>query len=133
MKEFKKTFNVPLYGGTFVVVFTSDKDPYNAAKKFFKHDNKELIGCKAATLISKNYDNEYPIILSSIATDGSIAHECLHAVSLIFNYSGITADINNDEPAAYLIGWLVDRVYECYDKFNKLKDDTTGKETDSVR
>ena len=133
MKDLKKTFNVPLYGGKVHIVFTSDDDPYNASKKFFNCDNEDLKGCKAATLTNQAYNNVYHVVLSSIATDGSIAHECLHVVNLIFEHAGITPDLRNDEPAAYLIGWLVDRVYECYDKFNKLKDDTTGKETDSVR
>ncbi len=47
---------------------------------------------------------------SRYMTHGSIAHECLHATSFLFMTIGAEPDIDNDEPQAYLINYLVDQV-----------------------
>lgn len=41
-----------------------------------------------------------------------IAHEALHATAFILDYIGSCIDVNNSEPAAYLLQW----VYRCCEK-----------------
>ena len=43
---------------------------------------------------------------------GCIAHESLHATSFIFMIAGIVPDVNNDEPQAYLLDFIVTEVTE---------------------
>ena len=40
-----------------------------------------------------------------------IAHEATHAAMDIFGDIGIVPDVNNQEPLAYLIGWISDCIY----------------------
>lgn len=42
-----------------------------------------------------------------------ISHESVHVVNLIFKEVGIELDIENDEPQAYLMGWVVDKIYKA--------------------
>lgn len=49
-------------------------------------------------------------------TVGTLAHECLHAVNRILDSKGMTATISDDETQAYLLAWLVDKLYPIYFK-----------------
>ena len=55
------------------------------------------------------YDLDY-------VTLGTIAHECLHACNFILQSRGVLADRHNDEPDAYLLGYLVDHVVKVLRK-----------------
>lgn len=46
-----------------------------------------------------------------------IAHEATHAAMDIFGDIGIVPDVNNQEPLAYLVGWISD----CIDKVKRGK------------
>lgn len=50
-------------------------------------------------------------------TQGTVAHEMLHAVQFIMEAIGHTPDPDGDEPSAYLLGYLVDEYY----RLKKLK------------
>jgi len=41
---------------------------------------------------------------------GTIAHEAIHIKNIIYRRIGATLDLKNDEPEAYLVGWLVDTI-----------------------
>ena len=48
---------------------------------------------------------------------GDIAHECKHAVNIIFNYRGVKLSLTNDEPECYFLDWMVtavDRAVKSY-------------------
>jgi hypothetical protein len=47
----------------------------------------------------------------------TIAHESLHLTSFLFIRKGIKPDVDNDEPQAYLLGWLVGEIYKVYLKY----------------
>lgn len=50
----------------------------------------------------------------------TIAHECYHAVNFFGQYLGIKeGTYDNDEPRAYLMGWLVESVYEFYKNYKE--------------
>ena len=46
-----------------------------------------------------------------------IAHEATHVALYIYHEIGASAEFENQEPFAYLVGW----VYECVDKVRRLK------------
>ncbi len=57
-------------------------------------------------------DKGYRLILIGINIEkaqvmSTLAHECYHAVNAIYSWFGCQHDIDNDEPAAYLLGSLV--------------------------
>ena len=49
-------------------------------------------------------------------TPGIIAHESKHLVNNIFIEISHDLDRHNDEPEAYLLGWIVDRIHELLNK-----------------
>lgn len=56
---------------------------------------------------------------SETPSASTIAHECLHALNAIHAYAGIIADRYNDEADAYMLGYLVDHVYEALNRIKK--------------
>ncbi len=46
-----------------------------------------------------------------------VAHEAVHILNMIYTYSGVDHDPENDEPQAYLMGWIVGEIY----RVSKLK------------
>lgn len=49
-----------------------------------------------------------------------IAHECTHVAMYMFGETGCIADVENQEPLAYLVGWA----FSCVDKVRKAKGDS---------
>ncbi len=41
----------------------------------------------------------------------TLGHECQHLVNQISMSRGIIHDVENDEPQAYLMGWIIEQVY----------------------
>jgi len=112
----KKTFKTPLYGTKFtVILYDKDADIEN----FFKgatFDNS-FADCDGALI---NFKDEIYVTFSTekkgYPTVGIIAHESKHLVNKIF------IDIHHplcryqDEPECYLLGWIVNRIYEMKPK-----------------
>lgn len=59
------------------------------------------------------------------ATIGTVAHESVHAAMEIFRYVDADCDTENQEPFAYLVGWVADCIKEAVAEIkqpkNKLK------------
>ncbi|WP_347216529.1 hypothetical protein [Chryseobacterium sp.] len=45
-----------------------------------------------------------------------IAHEAVHIVNYVFKQAHISLDLDNDEPQAYLMGWVVDKIIKAIGK-----------------
>ena len=52
----------------------------------------------------------------------TIAHEADHLCNQLFKGIGATVDVNNDEPHAYLLGWIVKQITKNYLKFKEKED-----------
>lgn len=108
----KKEIKVPIYTGTLFIV---DSDSRKKIKKVIKNfDDKQIY---AHSLL---FDNKgmtgYGIVLNfnykkAKITHGVIAHEAYHITSYIAEEHGLEWNVDNDEPLAYLINWVVDQVY----------------------
>lgn len=48
------------------------------------------------------------------------SHEAVHIKNMIYQHAGIKHDFKNDEPEAYLLGWIVGELQKAYDEFRKL-------------
>lgn len=63
------------------------------------------------------FQNEVIYIFVRSKTDaGVIAHESIHIANYIFKHANIEFDINNDEPYAYLMGWVVEEIHKAIKK-----------------
>ena len=47
-------------------------------------------------------------------TPGLIAHEACHVVNAVFKSKGVELDLEQDEPQAYLLGWVVDEIHKVW-------------------
>ena len=120
-----KEFNIPLYRGLLIVCFSDDAQ--ECVEEFGNKYNYEQYahtwhidrnGMDAILLLFNPNPKHKPI------THGVIAHEAVHGCSFLFEIRGALKDIANDEPEAYLVEWMVDRVYESLKEFkllNKIK------------
>lgn len=129
MVELKKRIKVPIYGGLIDIVFTDEDTPYKAAIRHFNYNNPDLKKGYLAVTLSNDYtggkyNNLFPIIFSKNIKQGSIPHEALHVVNYIFKRAGIELDLDNDEPQAYLLGWIVDQIYKVQEEFQKKLEST---------
>ena len=119
-----ESFEIPLYGGLFDIVFTTKKTKVRELYETKKHgnfnleyaetvyDRKNVDGKKLRViLVSFNSNNKYKQL-----SHGTIAHECFHAVSFATNVAGIPHTSESEEAYAYLIGWMVDTVYDVAKK-----------------
>jgi len=49
----------------------------------------------------------------------TVAHEAVHIVNRTYSHAGATLSLQNDEPQAYLTGWVVGEIYKTHKKFMK--------------
>lgn len=83
-----------------------------------------LYDCDAfAYNVRKKHTSELGILIwfdnISAMTTSNIAHESVHAAMEIFNDLDCKFDANNQEPLAYLVGWIADCIDQV--KRNKFK------------
>lgn len=101
-----KTVDIPIYFGKLTIINTTNFEKIN--KKYHTKINKNLYD---AVVFKSNKNNEYIVVLKKI--DWSvIAHEVVHLVNNIFIDTGIQLDRINDEPQAYLTGWIFTEIIE---------------------
>ena len=103
-----KKYKTPLYGTKFTIVLYNSDDEFQ--KKFKKIEISNFDG---AVFYEKD---ELFIVFSAekkgYPTPGIIAHEAKHLVNNIFIEISHDLDRYNDEPEAYLLGWIVNRIHE---------------------
>lgn len=103
----RRTIPIPIYFGELIIIVTKDFQTVN-----------ELYGTKIDdnlydAVVFEMKDNDKYIIAIKKVEWSIIAHEVVHIVNAIFLKCGIELDRHNDEPQAYLTGWIVNEI----DKF----------------
>jgi hypothetical protein len=121
MIEVKRKIHVPIFGGWIPIVITDEDNTYESAKRNFKMDDKSLKMVDGVVLgRAENSDRVYPVLFSRNVTPGLIAHEAKHLVNKIYADLDISLDKYNDEAEAYLLSWIVNRIWEVKTKYEKL-------------
>lgn len=106
-----KVIDIPIYYGDLILIQCEDLE--EVFKKYeLNGDSKgfEAISWKEST--HKGYNQYFMAFRYDTLYHYTVAHECFHVLTNIFDDRGIEIDLINDEPAAYLIGWIVN---QCYD------------------
>jgi len=106
----KKTIDIPIYHCKLTIVL--DKDLSYVEKKY---RTKSLSNYGAITMRVPNKFSEY-IMAFEYGEGTIIAHEIVHLKNYIYQDRGIELDKFNDEPEAYLTGWLFKQVDEFLNK-----------------
>jgi hypothetical protein len=110
----KKTIKIPIYFGELILLQMGN---LKSIEKKYKLRSLHGIPASAFVYPKKNGYTRYIIACNYDVNARMIAHESLHTVDKIFEDRGILMDLNNDEPQAYLLGWIAG---ECH-KFLKVK------------
>lgn len=66
-----------------------------------------------------NANYQFLMFNSKFMSADVVSHEALHATNNILTHAGVELDPRNDEPQAYLLSAIVDRVYEIYKTYKK--------------
>lgn len=99
-----KIIPIPIYFGKLVLVVVTDWNEFD--KKYNTNIAAEdYIG----VAVNKKGSSTYVIGLKEFEFE-FIAHEAVHIVNYIYRNCGIHLDVKNDEPQAYLTGWVVSEV-----------------------
>ncbi len=119
----EKIIKMPLYPGQLVLVATNDVEKIH---KKTKCGNEDEIYAFCIRAYYKDYLSYFIVIdvkhenlnkkNKEIKLASIIAHESLHVVNKLFTMIGTKHDTQNDEPASYLIGWVVKKCTKFYNK-----------------
>lgn len=71
------------------------------------HNKLESPDYAALTTFEKDY---IQLDIQKDVSPGILAHEAVHITNFIFRTCHIDADLVNDEPYAYLLGWIVEQI-----------------------
>jgi hypothetical protein len=100
----KTTIDIPMYQCKLTIIL--DKDLSYIEKKY---GTKSLSDYGAVTMRVPDKFSEY--IMGFEYSDGTIiAHELVHLKNYIYQDRCIKLDVDNDEPEAYLTGWLFKQI-----------------------
>lgn len=103
----KQTIEIPIYYGKLTIIL--DKDLSYIEEKF---KTIPLDGFGAVTLKHEKKYRHYIVAFTDKNHLSNIAHEIVHLKNHIFLDCGMQLDRHNDEPEAYLTGWLFDSIYD---------------------
>jgi hypothetical protein len=121
----KKSFEIPLYRGRFIIMFSDKKvkisDHYDdlGNKLELNYGHCFIVNSKVnkqwheSYLVTFNIGNKFRKI-----TPGVIAHEVFHATYFILRDRGMKVADKSDEAYSYLIEWMTDKIYEIMKKNN---------------
>ena len=109
----KEKVVIPIYFGELVLIQVKKLSSLN--KKY----NMDLKECHAACvfdIVTKKGKLQYVVAFEKKTDDSIIDHERIHLINKIFIDRQIKLDLVNDEPQAYLMGWLFKECKKFLDK-----------------
>lgn len=107
MKPYKK-IKLPLFPVSLTFIAGSDY-----AKKIGLDIDDRLGGC----VFHRPQGLFFVIADESQYTNNMISHESVHAAWRALDYCGVTVDVNNQEPLAYLTGHIAREAYLFYERY----------------
>lgn len=102
-----KTIDIPIYCGKLTMIFSED---LTLIEKKYKTISLKNFG--AVTLKNEANYRHYVVAFSDAKHLSNIAHEIVHIKNHIYLDCAMELDRYNDEPEAYLTGWLFDKIYD---------------------
>lgn len=107
----KTTIDIPIYCCKLTIIL--DKDLSYVEKKY---KTKSLSDFGAVTLKDESKYRHYVVGFTDATHLSNIAHEIVHLKNQIYVDSAMEVDRYNDEPEAYLTGWLFDQINNFLNK-----------------
>lgn len=113
----KKNVHIPIYFGWLTVILA---DSVEELQK--EHPEQDISPLACATVFTdEKVDNgttNYVAAFFGQPEGQTIAHEAVHIVNRIFLDRGIQLTPYNDEPQAYLTGWVFETIAEALQEFD---------------
>ncbi len=104
-----KKIKIPIYHGTMILIQTDNWE------KLGRRLNLELSNDTDA-FVYKDPKDRYVACFRSKPSPAIIAHEAVHVVNHVYNDGRMMLDPLNDEPQAYLTGWVVGEMHKFLGK-----------------
>ena len=98
----KRKIKIPIYLDKLLIIQTD-----NFEKIQRKYNLNGIVDYCAITFQT---DKEIVVVFNSKVDASIIAHEALHICSYVFKNTGVDFDRDNDEPLAYLLGYVVNKI-----------------------
>jgi len=99
-----KKIVVPIYEYSITLIYTEYMDKLGTKFNITDIDNCRAIVFKRNNRLYVAFGPEHRM--------ADIAHEVVHLISNIYLYYGIKHDLINDEPTAYLTGYLFNEIFK---------------------
>lgn len=99
-----KEITIPIYFGKLIIITTDDFSEVNELY------NTKIDNNLYSAVVFEVKDKDEYIVAIKIIKWSIIAHEVVHLVNSIFLSCGIELDRHNDEPQAYLTGWITNEI-----------------------
>lgn len=100
----KRTIDIPIYLAKLTVIIDND---LSYVEKKYKTEPLSNFGAVAFRVENKH---GHYVVAFEYTSNSIITHELTHIKNYIYEDRKIDLDVNNDEPEAYLMGWLVESV-----------------------
>lgn len=117
----KKVIKIPIYYGD-LIIYQVNKDEESFIPKDYQLDNSNAYSAYCKFKLVNGY-NKCIIVFKEVSHE-IIAHEALHITNGILKHAGVFSDFDNDEPQAYLLGWVVKQIYNTV-KLNEKESNNT--------
>jgi hypothetical protein len=98
------TIPIPIYFGKLTIIIVSDWIELDMIHKIKVDEN-----LYDAVVFEIKDNDEYLVAIKKVEWS-IIAHEVVHLVNAIFLKCGVELDRHNDEPQAYLTGWIINEI-----------------------
>jgi uncharacterized protein YlbG (UPF0298 family) len=102
----KKTIDIPIYQCKLTMILDKDLKYIENTYNTISLDN-----FGAVTLQNKSKYRHYVVGFTNKKHLSNIAHEIVHLKNHIYLDCAMELNRNDDEPEAYLTGWLFDQIY----------------------
>jgi len=99
-----KEVPIPIYFGKLIIILTDD---FKKVNKVYRTKIKDKLYDAVVFRTTKEGSH---IVAMKVVNWPIIAHETVHLVNDIFIKCGVQLDKINDEPQAYLTGWIVGEI-----------------------
>lgn len=118
-------FNPCIYPRLLWVVKGGTLDEISKVLELSGYEEDESVGAVTLCNVRRKSDENLGALVwfpkaSNIKNLDWIAHECTHVAMYMFGETGCIADVENQEPLAYLVGWA----FDCVNKVRKAKGDS---------
>ena len=101
----QKTIDIPIYCCKLTMILSED---LTYIEKKFKTISLKDFG--AVTLQNESEYRHFVVAFTDASHLGNIAHEVVHIKNHIYIDCAMNVDRHNDEPEAYLTGWLFEQI-----------------------